>query len=65
MKEAMPEQLLMTVGQTQVMLGDISRTQLWKISTAGELAKVNIGSRVFFTRRSIEDYIERLVARAS
>ena len=43
-------------------LGGISRSKLYELLDSGELERVHIGVRAFVTRRSINAYIDRLLA---
>ena len=43
-------------------LGGISRSKLYELLADGQLERVHIGVRSFVTRRSINAYIDRLLA---
>ncbi len=65
MSQDAQQRLLMTIDETRTTLGGISRTQLWKLSKAGEVTQVNIGTRAFFTVKSVEQYVDRLAGVAA
>lgn len=54
--ESRPE--LLSQAEAAFQLG-ISRTTLWRLIRAGELATVHIGSRSLVTRRSLVAFISR------
>ena len=60
-----PTTLLLTIPEACQALGGISRHQLWKLDTAGEITKVNIGSRAFITAASLTEYVNRLTQAAA
>ncbi len=41
-------------------LSGLSRTTLWKLLSAGEIKAARIGRAVRISRRSIDDYLERV-----
>lgn len=55
---------LVPVPEAMETLGGIGRTKFYDVVNAGELVKVNIGSRSFITAESLAAYLERLVSGA-
>ncbi|BCO40589.1 hypothetical protein MINTM001_17280 [Mycobacterium paraintracellulare] len=60
-----PDRLLLPQGEVRTLLGGISRTKVWELVNAGELVRVNIGTRSFITAKSVAAYVDRLAAAAS
>lgn len=60
-----PDRLLLPQGEVRAVLGGISRTKVWELVNAGELVRVNIGTRSFITAKSVAAYVDRLTAAAS
>jgi hypothetical protein len=57
--------LILATSDTCHALGGISRGKLWQLANAGEIDRVKIGSRVFFTAKSIAAYVDRLAEAAT
>ena len=49
--------LVCNIPETCHILGDISRSTLWRLCKAGKLKPVRIGRRVLFTLRAINDFL--------
>ena len=64
MKTSTPPEapLLYDVGESCAKLGNISRSQLYKLIDDEQLERVNIGRRCFVTGRSLNSYVESLSA---
>lgn len=58
-QELPPQRLIHPDEEARGLLGGISRTQLWRLKSEGELDTVRIGRRTFVTAESIRAYIER------
>ena len=54
--------LLLSIPDSCVELGGISRTTLYELINNGHLVKVNIGTRGFITGQSLTKYVESLTA---
>lgn len=51
---------LLSIPDAQRYLGDISRPTLYKLIGDGHIKRVHLGRRSMLTRRSLEDYINRI-----
>jgi hypothetical protein len=54
------ERLLVSIVDSQEILGGVGRTTIWKLVKARELEQVCIGRRAFITQTSLSAYVERL-----
>lgn len=59
------QKLILAQDETRSCLGGISRGQLWKLANEGEIQRVHIGRRVFFTAASVAAYVDRLTEAAT
>jgi hypothetical protein len=57
--------LLLDVDETRKALGGLGRTKVYELANTGEITKINIGARGFFTTQSIAAYVERLALAAT
>ena len=57
--------LLLDVDETRKALGGLGRTKVYELANAGEIIKINIGARGFFTAKSIAAYVDRLAVAAN
>jgi len=55
-----PEPILLDSKTTRLMLGDISKTTLWRIVRSGALHPVKLGRKTMFRRTDIENYADGL-----
>jgi len=46
--------------RTRLELGGIHYTTLWRIAKRGEIQITRIGGRIFFSRKAIAEYLERV-----
>lgn len=56
--------LIVSMASAEKVLG-IGTTLLYALVNRGELTRVKIGRRSFITRKSLDDYFDRLIAPAS
>ncbi|MFL0288797.1 helix-turn-helix domain-containing protein [Mycobacterium sp. SMC-21] len=57
--------LLISIADAQKRMGGLSRGMVYRLINAGEINRVNIGSRVFVTTESLVAYLDRIKAHAS
>lgn len=54
------DQLIVGYEPARHALGDVGRTTFHALINNGDLVRVKIGRRGFVTRKSLEDYVNRL-----
>ncbi|MGV0837460.1 helix-turn-helix domain-containing protein [Mycolicibacterium thermoresistibile] len=57
-----PNHRLVSFSEARAQLGGVGRTTIYELIRKGHLKKVNLGRRGLISERSIQEYIEKLMA---
>jgi hypothetical protein len=55
---------ILSLDEAQERLGGVSRGKLYRMIGAGEVTRINLGTRAFITVESINRHLDRLIAEA-